>query len=169
VVVVACNDVAKWCYVPTIIMTFVFIYACGAAITGLGLAMGTWCGRVGRAVALTVSLYVLVTVGWLFAASMWFRVGPENEGPMMGSPFFFAGELAADMCSPGGRTHIDWAVFWTVAYVLAAGALLGAVLATFNRCLGRVESGLVRPRRGTWKAAKAEKFVEIMGEAFDPA
>jgi hypothetical protein len=121
-------------------MTPAFVLACGAAVTGLGLAMATWFARPGRAAALTISIYVLIAVGWLFAGLMRAGGGPDREGLMMASPFFFAGELAADLCSPSGvRHHLGWAVFWTIVYAIAALALLGATLVTFNRRLGRVE------------------------------
>jgi ABC-type transport system involved in multi-copper enzyme maturation permease subunit len=168
VLVVAFCDITRWSYAPTIIMTFLFVIVCGAAVTGLGLGIATWCARVGRAVAVTVSLYVLVTVGWLFMAEMWLGAGASNEGLMMGSPFFFAGELAADLCGPRSeRTHIGWAVFWTLGYGIAAAALLGAILAAFNHCLGRIEFGLSRPRRGTWKPKKFEEEIEVAGAALE--
>ena len=164
VLVVLCNDPSKWFYVPTVLLTLVFVFACGAAITGLGLAMATWCARPGRAVALTVSCYVFVAVGWMFML-MWNRSGPDSEGLMMASPFFFEGVLAADLCHSGNtRTHIWWAVFWTVVYAIAAVAFLGATLLTFNRCLGRVEVGLSRRIR---RSAKPAKVMEIAGEAVD--
>jgi hypothetical protein len=141
VIVVLCSRLSSPLYAPTIVMTLAFIIACGAAITGLGLAMATWCSRLGRAVALTVSTYVLVAVGWLFLG-MWIRSGPDSEGFMMASPFFFAGELAADLCGGGNvHGHIEWAVLWTSAYAVAALVFLGLTLATFNRCLGRIEFG----------------------------
>ncbi len=147
--VILCNDGSRSGYVATVLLTLVFVFACGAAITGLGLAMATWCSRLGRAVALTVSCYVFVTVGWMFIG-MWLSRGPDGEGLMMASPFFFAGELAADICNQGPRQHLGWAVFWASAYGMGAAALLAATLATFNRCLGRVENGLARSvrRRG---------------------
>ena len=154
VLVIIFSDPAKPHYVPTVLMTLIFVFICGAAITGLGLAMATWCPRLGRAVALTVSAYVLVAVGWMFMG-FWYRSGPDGEGFMMASPFFFAGELAADICSPGsGRQHIGWAVFWTVVYGMAALVFLGATLASFNRCLGRVEVGLPPTRRRMRGVAK---------------
>ena len=148
VLVVLFGDPSKWFYAPTALLTLVFVLVCGAAITGLGLLMATWCARVGRAVTFTVSSYILVTVGWMFMG-MWIRPGADSEGFMMASPFFFAGELAADLCSPGGnRAHIEWAVFWSTIYLVAAVVLLGAALLTFNRCLGRVEFGVKRIRPG---------------------
>ena len=167
VLVILCSDASKPHYVPTVLMTLIFVFVCGAAITGLGLAMATWCARLGRAVALTVSAYVLVTVGWMFMG-LWYRSGPDGEGLMMASPFFFAGELAADLCGPGnGREHIGWAVFWTVVYGMAALVFLGATLASFNRCLGRVEAGLPLTRRRMRGVAKTARAMEIAGEAFD--
>ena len=169
VLVVLCADAPDWLYVSTALMTLLFVFACGAAITGLGLAMATWCARLGRAVALTVSSYVLVTVGWMFSA-MVFRTGPTGEGFMMASPFYFAGELAADICMPkSSRHHIDWAIFWTSAYALAAMVLLGATLLTFNRCVGRVETGVFpTPHRLPWRGRPGRR-AERASEAFDLA
>src|SRR6185312_12596288 len=133
---------------------FIFVHVCGATIAILGLAMATWFSRIGQAVMLTIFAYVLVTVGLLFAG-LWVRPGADGEGFMMGSPFFFAGELAAEVSSPGVREHIGWGVFWIVFYGLTALALLLATLATFNRCLGRVEGGLPLVRRTSRTRGKA--------------
>jgi len=137
--VILCSNPLRWYYIPSVVMTPAFVLACGAAVTGLGLAMATWFARPGRAAAMTVTVYVLVAVGWLFMG-IWILYGLDREGFLMASPFFFAGELAADLCGPNdSRQHIGWAAFWTIAYAAAALALLGATLLTFNRCLGRVE------------------------------
>jgi len=165
--VILCSDVSKRHYLSTVVMTFLFVLVCGATITSLGLAMATWCPRLNRAVAVTVSLYVFMTVGWLFMGS-WYRGGPEGEGMMMASPFFFPGELAADICnSGGGRNHIGWAVFWTLIYGIAASTLLSATLASFNRCLGRVETGLPPIRRRIQGVAKPAPIMELAGEPID--
>jgi hypothetical protein len=168
VIVIICNDGSRWFYAPSVFLTLIFVFACGAAITGLGLLMATCCARLGRAVALTVSCYVLVAAGWMFMG-MLLQTGPDGEGLMMGSPFFFAGELAADLCIPGNnREHIGWAVFWTLIYVMAALVFLGVTLLTFNHCLGRVEYGLPRTPRMRQKAAKTRILPEIAGETVEP-
>ena len=41
-----------------------------AVITSLGLAMATWASRIGRAVALCVSIYVVSSIGWLILVSL---------------------------------------------------------------------------------------------------
>jgi ABC-type transport system involved in multi-copper enzyme maturation permease subunit len=167
VLVVICGDIWKWFYLPTVLLTLLFVLTCGAAITGLGLLMATWCSRLGRAVALTVSCYVLVAVGWIFI-TMGLGGGPSNEGFMMASPFFFAGELAADICGGSPRDHVGWAIFWTVLYAMAAMSLFAATLAIFNRCLGRVEFGLPMERRSWPRPIKYQGVMELAEEAFHP-
>ena len=46
-------------------MTIAFVLCAGAAVTSLGLAMATRFSRVGRAIGVTVSVYVLVTIAWI--------------------------------------------------------------------------------------------------------
>ena len=75
---------------PMAIVTVVFILSVGATVASLGLAMATWCPRLGRAVGLTVSLYLLMAVGWCFAIAA-ITHGPGAEKVMMGSPFFWSG------------------------------------------------------------------------------
>jgi ABC-type transport system involved in multi-copper enzyme maturation permease subunit len=119
---------------PAAIVVPAFVLSSGAAITSLGLAMATFCTRLGRAVGLTVSLYLLVAVGWMFAIMV---IGPGTEELMMGSPFFWAGALT-DAISRVLHDRIwDAAVVWTIVYALAALGLLAVTLVRFNRCVGR--------------------------------
>jgi ABC-type transport system involved in multi-copper enzyme maturation permease subunit len=165
--VVIFGDASKWFFVPTVFLTLVFVFTCGAAITGLGLLMATWCSRLGRAVALTVSCYVLVAVGGLFVGIA-IGGGSSNEGFMMISPFFFAGELAFEIGGRGQQEHIGWAIFWTLVYGMAALAFLGSTLVIFNRCLGRVEHGVLIDLRRIPRPAKGPKVMELPEEAFHP-
>ena len=121
------------------------ILAYGAAITSLGLALATWIPRMGRAVGLTVGLYVLMSLGWIPLSLILFGEGPgsDGEGVAAGSPPMGVGaysSLLADQGPPDefwGQTV--WSVFWTIAYGGVALALLLATLGTFNRCLGRID------------------------------
>jgi ABC-type transport system involved in multi-copper enzyme maturation permease subunit len=147
------------------LLTIASVFTAGAAITSLGLALATWSSRLGRAVGLTVTLYVLMAVGWLFLV-MVFRWGPDSEGPMMGSPFFWVGELTFELVSRRLHAgHVAWAMIWTVIYAIAAVAFLAATLATFNRCLGRVEIGTLPRVRHGLKEVKPRSLPEIEGEA----
>lgn len=129
------------------------ILAYGAAITSLGLALATWIPQMGRAVAVTVGLYTFMSIGWIPLAMGGFGDGPGDDGPGIaaGSPFMGVGIYSMMLADDGPRHEFVgqtlWTLFWTIAYIVVALALLLAALGTFNRCLGRVE-GRPRPRRG---------------------
>ena len=107
-------------------------------MTSLSLALATWCPRLGRALGLTVSLNVLLSAGWL----MLIHGAPDVRGPMMASPFYWAGLLTAEATNHyhGQPEHLAWGIYWTVVASLLAAAFLAATLVTFDRCLGRIES-----------------------------
>jgi ABC-type transport system involved in multi-copper enzyme maturation permease subunit len=151
---------------PGAALMVLFVLASGAAITSLGLALATWISRLGRAVGVTVTLYVLVAVGWLFLAMMIPASGPMEEGLMMGSPFFWAGEMSFEWCDRRASPKlVGWAIVWTLAYASAGALVLVATLATFNRCLGRVETGFFPLDHHGPRARKPETVEEIAGEA----
>ena len=104
----------QWLVVPLFVA---YVLSAGAAITSLGLAMATWCRRVGRAVAATVVIYVAIAAGWMFLVMALARMGPRTEGLLMASPFFSAGTSAFELASNGPRLqlHRDWAPLWTAA------------------------------------------------------
>jgi ABC-type transport system involved in multi-copper enzyme maturation permease subunit len=137
---IAGAHVEKW---PMVLLMVAFVLSCGAAITSLGLAIATWCPRLGRAVGLTVSLYILVTVGWMFGMMAMLDNNQDTRHLMMGSPFFWTGMVTADVSRGPREDAWAWGIIWTLSYALTAFALLTATLATFNRCLGRVESHTV--------------------------
>jgi ABC-type transport system involved in multi-copper enzyme maturation permease subunit len=138
-------DGREW---PIAFQMALYVLSSGAAITSLGLAMATWCPRLGRAVGLTVTLYLVVTVGWMFLIIA-MRNDFDERGLMMGSPWFWSGMMTATLRGNGPNEPDTWAwgYIWILVYTLAALTLLAATLATFNRCLGRVEPGLLAPGR----------------------
>jgi ABC-type Na+ efflux pump permease subunit len=124
-----------------ILMT-AYVIAVGAAVTSLGVALATWCSRLGRAVGLTVTVYVIVTVGWMFLIMAMMSPHPFGYALIAASPFFGPVVITKQL----EQTQIDWGdvvavVLWVGAYATASAALLAATLATFDRCLGRVKSG----------------------------
>ncbi len=130
---------------PGFIMMVAYVLASGAAVTSLGLTSATWCSRLGRAVGLTVTAYVVVTVGWIFLVVV--LTNPRfGECLIIGSPFGGAIMITLVFCEPRASVHfnfIGWILAWTLFHALAAFALLILTLANFNRLLGRVETGLV--------------------------
>lgn len=122
-----------------------YVVAVGAAVTSLGLALAVWLARPGRAVATTLVVYVLVTVGWLILIAATVHSDPMGPGLGMGSPFMgaaFISSLALDgRGGPPDRyrwTMVGYTVFWTLFYAVAAWGLFEAAVRTFDRCLGRM-------------------------------
>jgi hypothetical protein len=128
------------------------IVADSAVITSLGLLIATWVSRLGRAVALCVSAYVVFTIGWLVLV---FIVGGPDHFLLpliMGSPPYGTG-LATMMVAPEdnhfagrGTTAIGFgALCWTAIDGVVAVLLFLTTSATFDRCLGRVSEAAGRP------------------------
>ena len=85
-----------------VLVLIVYIFCSGTTITSLGLAMATWLPRVSSAVAATVTIYLAITVGWLFVVMMLESAG---EGLLMVSPF--AWTLLVTFRATGDRPRFD--------------------------------------------------------------
>jgi ABC-type transport system involved in multi-copper enzyme maturation permease subunit len=139
-----------------------YVSAIGAALASLGLALATWCSRLGRALGLSITAYVLVTVGWMFAVMATMSPEPIGLGVISGSPFYGPIVISREFCDPRGlrgHSYAGWLAFWIFSYSAAASALLVATLLSFNRCLGRVETGpdwYPRNRKSARDVAAAE-------------
>jgi ABC-type transport system involved in multi-copper enzyme maturation permease subunit len=156
---------------PAVQVMVGLVLAYGAAVTSFGLALATWNRRPGRALALSVIVYVAITAGWFLIVFLLLRwsFSDTAQGLAIGSPWYGSGLLAADMESqritraslqnPFAFSHLGWAILWTVLYTLAAAVLLALTLATFNASLGRMPyypgpvHEAVRPARA--RAARA--------------
>jgi ABC-type transport system involved in multi-copper enzyme maturation permease subunit len=139
---------------PTVIYMMVYVFCAGAAVTSVGLAIGTWIPQLGRAVAVSVGIYLFVALGPCYLAPMlWAR----NDGSALLSPLVWGGTMTVDLATPSPVvTPIDWALFWTLMWVLVAVGLLSTTLANFDRRLGRIETvfaRLARPSRWAQIAA----------------
>jgi ABC-type transport system involved in multi-copper enzyme maturation permease subunit len=134
--------------VPAVAFMMTYVLCAAAAVTSLGLAIGTWFSRLGRAVVVCVGIYLLVTLGPCYLAPMlWAR----NDGSALLSPLIWAGTMTVDLVTPFRVvTPIDWALFWMLMWAVVAVGLLATTLANFDRRLDRVESvfaRLARPSR----------------------
>ena len=123
-----------------------YVLFAGAAITSLGLAMATWFTRVGSAVAATVSVYVAITVGWVFLVLMLYGPGRNGEGMLMASPFIWTLLATITIVEPDLRLDslLAWSIIWPVALALCSLVLLLATLTSFDRKLGRAEGPSLR-------------------------
>lgn len=131
---------------PGCLVMVLSVIAAGAVVTSLGLASATLCSRLGRAVGLTVAVYVLMTVGWMFLVMALMAPQPYGYAAITVSPFYGAVLITMECCNPRfSRNQIGWPIVWSLVHTLVALVLLRATLANFNRCLGRVETGLRHP------------------------
>ena len=135
-------------------ISFVFLLGLVAAycanITSLGLAFATWISRLGRAVALTVSVCVVFSIGWIvFLFMLTFPNGSNDNllsghghgSPLYGTIFATLAVAPGAMLLPGriGTIVVTFgAIIWIVAHSAAAFLLFLATLASFDSCLGRV-------------------------------
>ena len=137
-------DTDRWVG-PLLLLGLILAY--GAALTSLGLALATWIPKVGRVLALCVTAYVGVTIGWVVVIVLLFPDGPQQYGNfplylVMGSPPYGTGVLSAAIEEtnqpriwPGSALA---AIFWTAVYASAAGLLQILTLLTFDHCMGRI-------------------------------
>ena len=111
-----------------------------AAMTSLGLAVATWTNRLGRAVALCVSVFVVFSIGWaIFVASL-DRNNSTTVAVMLGSPLVGPAVICAALLGdvrPGLRIETIGlgAVFWIVAFGAGAVALFQETVSEFDRRL----------------------------------
>ena len=142
----------------------------GAFLTSLGLAMATWIPRLSRAMAISVTAYVLIAIAWPILYFVAIGGGPMNRNAFFPcfSPIYVAGTLADFLAMGASFDGFLWgATICDVIVSIAALALLAATIRTFERCLGRMPEyaspGEARPSMkepvdeaeliGEWEAA----------------
>jgi ABC-type transport system involved in multi-copper enzyme maturation permease subunit len=131
----------------------------GAVITSLGLALATWVGRLGRAIALCVTVYIAFVIGWpmLLVLCNGDRMDPVTTALALGDPPYGAAFLTMAASDRVGRPVVGelppWEFFrsgvtWLFVCIGVAALLFRITLATFDRCLGRIpETTALRPSR----------------------
>jgi ABC-type transport system involved in multi-copper enzyme maturation permease subunit len=114
------------------------LLAHGAFLTSLGLALATWIHRLSRAIAISVTAYVLMAIAWPILVMSSGPLSRNNPLPSF-SPIYVAGSLAEYLAMRASFDGFLWGATICDAIVLiAAGALLAATVRTFDRCLGRM-------------------------------
>lgn len=123
--------------------------ASGAAIVSLGLALATWVRRLGRAVAISVIIFVLGGVGWIFLLEVLVHTLALNSmehrwiAQILVSFSPIAGPINA-MSIVHGTSQYSRAVMWYGTFIVilikaaVALLLLALTVRTFDRCMGRI-------------------------------
>ena len=137
------------------------LLAYSAVIVSLGLALATWLKRLGRAAASCVAGYVALAIGWpALVITLGLGIVRVNDhvvlplvigSPLYGTLFGTMG-LSGPHRGPGDAVDIWIGVgLWIAIYGALATFLFETTVATFDRCLGRVQATDLPPyyRRGT--------------------
>jgi ABC-type transport system involved in multi-copper enzyme maturation permease subunit len=116
----------------------------GAAIASIGLLAAMWIRRQARATAVSVTLFVLVSIVWpimIFNVTD-SRTGPDNPAAAL-SPFMVTARLLNfSLRDSGLRAYMIGVTFWDILVAVLALVLLELTVRSFDRCLGRM------PERG---------------------
>jgi hypothetical protein len=127
---------------PGVLLVVATVLAQGAAVTSLGIALAIWVPRYDRALTLSAAVAVFFTVAWVPLMLLLFRDDPglgtglASASPLVGI-ILLTSAMVVDSPASWGM-HAGWATFWILAALAASAALLGAALASFDACLGRI-------------------------------
>ncbi len=130
--------------------------AYGAAVTSLGIALATWMSPPGRAVALCVAVYVLLSAGWTVLILGVFTPDPLGRYVLTGTPAYGI-LLSTSVASPTQTIPGDFqkkliaASVWTLVYLAAAAALFSATVATFDFRVGRISTPRAHRHPRSWR------------------
>jgi ABC-type transport system involved in multi-copper enzyme maturation permease subunit len=137
-----------------VLLVMGLVLAEGAAVTSLGIAIATWVPRLDRALTLSAAAAVFVTVAWVFLVVLLVRDNNLSLGLATASPLLGIGLITTEIAQASSTVwpvRAGWALLWIFIYGGIALVLLGATLATFDRCLGRI-APVPRSGTGTWFA-----------------
>jgi hypothetical protein len=116
-------------------LAIVTILAHGAAFVSLGAALGVWIRRQSRAIAASVGLVLLVTVGWPI---VYFNIFGDPDYPRWG--LILASVLPAFSGLLFNRSRPQfiantsaWVAYWDVILVLCASVISGLAIRTAGR------------------------------------
>ena len=133
------------------ILTTALVMAYGGFFTSLGLAIATWEPRLGRAVGLSVTAYLFVTIIYpaILLSISRLGPGPDDVWFLWVSPFFGMFIPMGWICwFRRGLAGGAFAMFiWVILTTAAARAIRGATVRWFDRLLGRVPDLPRRPRQ----------------------
>jgi ABC-type transport system involved in multi-copper enzyme maturation permease subunit len=166
-----------------------FLLAQGAAVTSVGLVLATWIRRIGRAVAVSVTICALFALGWIpfleVGQSLFEEFGlwpdaysqrPEDLIAIVGSACPLGGQYFTFETTswPAGKSRLAYYIAQSIlllATIEFALILLALTQVSFDRCVGRVSE---RPRRmprpkppGRRSLLSAPHLLKSMGQTAD--
>jgi ABC-type transport system involved in multi-copper enzyme maturation permease subunit len=143
---------------PTLALVVAELLSYGAAITSLGLLLATWFSRPGRAIGISVAVFVLIAVGWPYAFDMviwrpllawlmtswnlqvvdvnWLARGVTVISPLLG-PAITLDALISNWAGSVWKFNLV-AMACCLLACASAVAMFWMALRSFDRCLGRM-------------------------------
>jgi ABC-type transport system involved in multi-copper enzyme maturation permease subunit len=116
------------------------ILAHGALITSVGLALAVWVKRQSRAIALSVSSFVLITIAWPIFISLLVNVDLGQKLVSLSPSIFLVVSVNSlttrHFTRQGGLLFAG--TFWAVEVLVVALALLWLTVRTFDICFDRI-------------------------------
>ena len=119
----------------------------GAAVVSLGLALAIWIKGPGKAMAASVILYLVPTVGFI-VTPLFFNSGEDFK--TLGSSFMAAGFLTIIGLEPTPAAEfavIPWLMIWSIVYAIVAGFTSLMAYRSFDRCLERMPDQMTHSSR----------------------
>ena len=115
------------------------VFAHGALMASIGVALAIWIKRQSRAIAITVALAVMINGGWPILVGI-SRLGMHAFGLACLSPVVVAVNLAESLTTRlfQSRQYFWWIAFWDIECTVLALGLLWLSVRTFDGCFGRI-------------------------------
>jgi ABC-type transport system involved in multi-copper enzyme maturation permease subunit len=150
------------CGIGVVIAT---ILAHGALITSIGIALAVWIKRQGRAIGVSVGLFILINAAWPIIANIVFSRSDYFSSRDLAalSPVALCGGFVNSFTSRqyGLVGGILWAgTFWAVEVFILAMGLLWLTFRTFDDCFDRLPD---RPRRYSVQTIIAIILIGMIG------
>jgi ABC-type transport system involved in multi-copper enzyme maturation permease subunit len=146
---------------PYFVLMPLIVCCYGAWIVSVGLALGTWIARPGRAMAASVIVFILFTVGLIF--TMAFTRDREEVFPAMGSCFLAPLILSIHCLERSGGSEeffIPGLLIWCILYAVASAFLSLLACTNFDRRMSRMSermAGRYRPEKAVKRLLRKER------------
>ncbi|MGP0065655.1 MAG: ABC transporter permease [Isosphaeraceae bacterium] len=140
------------------------ILAHGALMTSIGLALGVWMKRLGRAIAFSVGFAILVGAVWpIFVLISMNGQGFRAEGIASLSPIVALAGLGTLLMMRRlayNGVALWWGTFWALEVFVLALGLLALTIRTFDDCFDRIPE---KPRRIPVRAVVVMVLAAMIG------
>lgn len=145
----------------------------GIFLTSLGLWLATQIKQLGRAVGLAVTIYVGISIGWIFLVMAVSSKDDTALAVISASPIFTAAFGTVCMMGMEGGDSITalclGTFLWSAFYIIMSAILLAVTLRIFDRKLGRISLTKSRPSRLRPHKPRIAAIPQVVAEPTPPS